>query len=49
MSDAPSNVTPPDGGDAVCWLSRVCDECGALVEGVGSTPCWRCGTVLARD
>ncbi|MGI9823911.1 hypothetical protein [Agromyces sp. Marseille-Q5079] len=38
-----------DGGDAVCWLSRVCDECGALVEGVGATPCWRCGAVLVRD
>lgn len=39
-------VGPVDyGGDAACWLSHVCTECGALVEGSTATPCWRCGTV----
>ena len=30
-----------EGGDAACWLARVCVECGALREGPGA--CWRCG------
>jgi hypothetical protein len=32
------------GGDAACWLGRVCDNCGALVEGSRGVPCWRCNT-----
>jgi len=32
------------GGDAACWLGRVCDNCGALVEGSRGVPCWRCKT-----
>ncbi|WP_019877910.1 hypothetical protein [Sporichthya polymorpha] len=36
------------GGDPVCWLNRVCPECGALrdVDGDGEpvTPCHRCGS-----
>ena len=31
------------GGDPACWLSHVCPECGALVEGSTAVPCWRCG------
>lgn len=38
-----------DGGDPACWLGRVCDECGALIEGPRSLPCWRCGAVRAED
>lgn len=33
-----------EGGDAACWLGRVCDTCGALVEGSRGVPCWRCKT-----
>ena len=29
-----------EGGDAACWLDRVCPDCGAFVEGAS---CWRCG------
>lgn len=32
------------GGDAACWLGRVCDTCGALIEGSRGVPCWRCKT-----
>lgn len=32
-----------EGGDAACWLSRVCTECGALLEGPPPVACWRCG------
>jgi hypothetical protein len=32
------------GGDAACWLGRVCPECGAMIEGPMGLPCWRCGT-----
>jgi len=37
-------VMGPDdeGGDAACWLGRVCDHCGALIEGSRGVPCWRC-------
>lgn len=34
------------GGDPVCWLSRVCPECGLFVEG---TVCARCGATLPED
>ncbi|MET4781291.1 hypothetical protein [Glaciihabitans sp. UYNi722] len=30
-------------GDPVCWLDRVCTECGALIEGPLPGTCWRCG------
>jgi hypothetical protein len=32
-----------EGGDAACWLARVCPECGAMIEGPVGRPCWRCG------
>jgi hypothetical protein len=32
------------GGDSACWLGRVCDNCGALIEGSRGVPCWRCKT-----
>lgn len=31
-----------EGGDAVCWLDRVCPDCGALADSTAAT-CWRCG------
>ncbi|MDT0158551.1 hypothetical protein Q9R19_13045 [Microbacterium sp. ARD32] len=31
-----------EGGDSACWLSRVCPECGALLDDLAA-PCWRCG------
>jgi hypothetical protein len=39
------------GGDPVCWLDRLCPECGAMptepsgAERADEPPrCWRCGT-----
>ncbi|CAG7656138.1 hypothetical protein [Actinacidiphila bryophytorum] len=33
-----------EGGDPVCWLDRVCDECGAMREDMRAARCARCGT-----
>ncbi|MCW2811108.1 MAG: hypothetical protein JWP61_1566 [Friedmanniella sp.] len=40
-------VPPPavEGGEAVCWLGRVCPECGGLDEHAGPR-CPRCGADL---
>lgn len=46
----PARPAPPareertEGGDPVCWLDRVCDECGAMREDMTSPVCARCGT-----
>lgn len=34
-----------EGGEPVCWLQRVCPDCGALTEQPDTT-CWRCGRPL---
>ncbi len=34
----------PQGGDPVCWLHRVCPECGAFSDTAPPTVCHRCGT-----
>ncbi|MBY8881231.1 hypothetical protein [Actinacidiphila acidipaludis] len=33
-----------EGGDPVCWLEQVCDECGAMREDRSAAACARCGT-----
>ncbi|WP_344415033.1 hypothetical protein [Amycolatopsis minnesotensis] len=38
----------PQGGDPVCWLDRVCPECGRFAEG-NSPRCERCGAELPSD
>jgi hypothetical protein len=42
----PDDRRPPEplGGDDACWLDRVCDACGRLVES-GAT-CPACGASL---
>ena len=35
-----------EGGDPVCWLNRVCDECGAFREDTRSSVCARCGSAF---
>ncbi|SFE10424.1 hypothetical protein SAMN05216251_101522 [Actinacidiphila alni] len=41
MSEAEERT---EGGDPVCWLNRVCDECGAFREDMTAAACARCGT-----
>jgi hypothetical protein len=33
-------------GDAVCWLPRVCQACGALADEDPPTTCPRCGSEM---
>lgn len=35
-------------GESVCWLDRVCDDCGALVEAKVPAVCWRCGAIVVE-
>jgi ribosomal protein S27AE len=30
-------------GDPVCWLHRLCPECGAVPSEEDDGACWRCG------
>lgn len=45
--DEPVPLEVPDVGDPVCWLDRVCPECGAFNERP-AVACRRCGA-LADD
>lgn len=38
-----------EGGDAACWLHRVCPECGRLAEDATATRCPACGTDLPGE
>jgi hypothetical protein len=38
------SVEYTEGGDPVCWLDRVCEECGAFREDPSARACARCGT-----
>lgn len=40
---------PDEGGDEVCWLNRVCPECGGLADEAPPVSCPRCGTVIDGD
>ena len=35
-----------EGGDPVCWLHRLCPECGAVPSPDAPGRCWRCGARL---
>ena len=49
LHDEPGVHETRDGGDPACWLSHVCPECGALVEGSTAVSCWRCGAAWDPD
>lgn len=36
-------------GDPVCWLSRVCQDCGLFAEAEPPTTCERCGAPIGQD
>ncbi len=38
-----------EGGEAACWLHRVCPACGAVPDGRAPAYCSRCGERLAAD
>jgi ribosomal protein S27AE len=40
------NRARDSGGDPVCWLPRVCPDCGLLAEDEPPTVCVRCGARL---
>ncbi|MBC3189813.1 hypothetical protein H7X46_01870 [Pseudonocardia sp. C8] len=56
MPETPPDPDPrrdaDDVGDPVCWLDRLCPECGAMpssgADGEPPGSCWRCGAALAR-
>ncbi|GAA1866342.1 hypothetical protein GCM10009772_47210 [Pseudonocardia alni subsp. carboxydivorans] len=63
MSDTPSAGTPVTGrhpdhgheaevGDPVCWLDRLCPDCGAMPsptdDGGPPQTCWRCGAAVTH-
>ncbi len=35
-----------EGGDPVCWLSRVCPECGLFLGNDSPAVCERCGAAV---
>jgi hypothetical protein len=44
----PEGPAPPydtgERGEPVCWLERVCEDCGALADGPPEAVCARCGS-----
>jgi rubrerythrin len=43
MTAQPPEPPVDDGGDAVCWLNRVCPECGRFLDREPPTTCPTCG------
>lgn len=42
MAEEGARAEDDTGGSEVCWLHRLCPECGAM-PGAGELTCWRCG------
>lgn len=38
-----------EGGDAACWLGRVCAECGRVPDDADTTVCPSCGAAVAEQ
>ncbi|MCE6997138.1 hypothetical protein LZG04_20365 [Saccharothrix sp. S26] len=47
--ESEENGGPEPVGDPVCWLSRVCPECGSLAEGPVRPVCARCGAEMPES
>jgi rubrerythrin len=41
--------TADEGGDEVCWLDRVCPECGGLAADAPPTRCPRCDAEITGE
>ncbi|MFC9324544.1 hypothetical protein [Kitasatospora sp. NPDC057015] len=46
--DGPGGLPEPAGGEAACWLNRVCPECDAVLDAAPPTVCHRCGAELPQ-
>jgi rRNA maturation endonuclease Nob1 len=44
-----SGLEDERGGDAACWLRRVCQACGSLADADPPTTCQVCGAELTAD
>jgi hypothetical protein len=44
-----SDRTTDEGGDAACWLNRVCPACGRLADEGPPTRCPACGEELPAE
>lgn len=44
--DQPPAAEPQPGGDPVCWLARVCPECGQFIEDTRIDPESHCPTSI---
>lgn len=42
----PVDAYADEGGDPVCWVSRVCPECGLFAVQKPPTTCTRCGAAI---
>ncbi len=40
---------PEEGGEAACWLHRLCPECDAVQDEARPARCWRCGAILGGE
>jgi uncharacterized protein YeaO (DUF488 family) len=48
LARLPLTDTEDEGGESVCWLDRVCPECGRLSEGRTARTCPACGAALVQ-
>jgi rubrerythrin len=44
--NADGPTTGDEGGDPVCWLNRVCPDCGLLTDEEPPLTCPRCGATI---
>ena len=47
--DGPAENIEDEGGDAACWLNRVCPECGRLNGELHPVTCEACGAAFPLD
>ena len=46
---SPGQPPAEPAGDPVCWLHRVCPDCGRLADEDPPTRCPGCGALLTAD
>ena len=48
-NERPDQRNDDAGGDLVCWLSRVCFNCGRFSEVEQPTTCTNCGAEISDE